>query len=185
MKLWQALLLALVLAWLALAIVTNLHGQAPAPPGAPIVSTGSPGIMVGGLPIAAEPFINFESANGIIETAVDNPAMSRVDVTPGFNTALIATHDTVHANENFCDSVNGTQAYTCKLPYKALAGGYIRGMTFLLAVDSTCAAGCTVNIDGGGLTAIKQADGTTDPGGLLTAGRAQLIWYDGKVFRLV
>src|SRR5208337_125433 len=144
--------------WIGCLIV---HAQAPAPPGTPIVSTGSPGIMVGGQPIAAEPFINFQSANGIIETAVDNPAMSRVDVTPGFNTALISTHDTVHSNENFCDSVNGTQGYTCRLSYKALAGGYVRGMTFLLGVDTTCQGVCSVNIDNKGLITLYQSDGVT------------------------
>ena len=166
-----------------MAIVTNLHGQPPAP-GTPIAATASIGILVGGRPIAAEPNINFASANGIVETAVDNPAASRVDVMPGFNTALIPTHDTVHANENFCDSSNGTTLYTCKLPNKALLA-YARGETFLLAADKTCTAGCSLNIDTVGPTAIKQQDGTTDPAGQLIAGQPKWIWYDGKIFRLL
>ena len=183
MKLWQALLLAVVLAWLALAIVTNLHGQPPAP-GTPIAATASIGILVGGRPIAAEPNINFASGNGILETAVDNPAASRVDVMPGFNTALIPTHDTVHANENFCDSSNGTTLYTCKLPNKALLI-YQRGQTFLLVADVTCATSCSLNIDTVGPISVKRSDGTTDPGGLLIAGEAKWIYYDGKIFRLL
>jgi len=183
MKLWQALLLAVVFAWLALVIVTSLHGQ-PSAPGAPLLSTSSIGILVGGLPIAAEPNINFASGNGIVEVAVDNPAMSRVDVMPGFNTALISTHDAAHANENFCDSTNGTTLFTCKLPHKALLA-YARGNVFLLATDTTCAAGCSVNIDTVGPISLKQSDGVTDPGGLLITGQAKWIWYDGKVFRLL
>ena len=183
LKLWQALLLAVVLAWLALAIVTNLHGQPPAP-GTPIAATASVGILVGGKPIAAEPNINFASGNGILEVALDNPAAARVDVTPGFNTALIPTHDTVHANENFCDSTNGTTLYTCKLPNKALLA-YQRGETFLLVPDATCVAGCSVNIDTVGPISLKQSDGSTDPAGLLIAGQAKWIWFDGKIFRLM
>jgi len=182
-KLWQAVLLAVVLAWLLLVIVTSLHGQPPSP-GTPIAATASVGILVGGRPIAAEPNINFASGNGIVETAVDNPAASRVDVTPGFNTALIPTHDTVHANENFCDSTNGTTLYTCKLPNKALLI-YQRGQTFLLVADATCAMPCSLNIDTLGPISIKQADGTTDPVGQLVAGQPKWIWFDGKIFRLL
>ena len=181
---WMKWIATVALAAFVMRLGLLLDAQPP-PPGQSIVSTTQVGILVGGQPIAAEPNINFASGNGIVQNAVDNPAMARVDVMPGFNTALLPTHDTIHANENFCDSANGTQQYTCKLPSKALAGGYTRGMTFLLAVDATCQTGCSVNIDGNGPVNLWQADGLTAASGAPIAGRAQWIWFDGKVFRLV
>jgi hypothetical protein len=156
----------------------------PTAPGAPVISTGQVGILVGGVPIAAEPNINFASSQGILQIASDNPAMSRVDVTPAVNSTYVPTFNQLHANINFCDSVNGTTIYSCDLPSAPLIG-YARGNSFLLAVDTTCAATCTVNISTLGPVAIYQSDGMTAPNGSLIAGQAKWIWYDGKVFRLV
>ena len=156
----------------------------PPPPGQSIVATTQVGILVGGLPIAAEPNINFASGNGIIETAKDNPAMSRVDVQPGFNTALVPTHDVIHANENFCDSTNGTWFYTCASPNKVITS-YNRGMVWLLAVDTTCQLGCSVNIDMVGPKNLYLSDGVTAANGTPVAGRAVWIWFDGTIFRLL
>ena len=107
-----------------------------------------------------------------------------MDCTPSFNTALIPTHDTIHANENYCASSNGTTGYTCSMPDKALPA-YALGQAFLLNVDATCASSCSLNIDGLGMKSIKKKDGVTDPAGTLIAGQAQWVWYDGTVIRLM
>lgn len=128
--------------------------------------------------------LNFISGTGIVLSCVNNTGASRVDCTPSYNSALIPTHDTIHANESYCASSNGTTAYTCSMPDKALTA-YSVGQMFLLNVDTTCATSCSLNIDSNGAKSIKQSNGTTDPGGALIAGQAQLIWYDGTVMRLM
>ena len=107
-----------------------------------------------------------------------------MDCTPSFNTALIPTHDTIHANESYCASSNGTTSYTCVMPSKALPT-YTLGQTFLLNVDATCASSCSLNVDGLGVKTIKKKDGVTDPSGALVAGQAQFVWFDGTVIRLM
>ena len=141
-------------------------------------------VQIDGKPAGVEKTLNLIPGNGIMHVCVDNPAKQRMDCTPSFNTALIPTHDTVHANENYCFSANGTTAYTCGLPNKALTG-YQTGMTFVLNVDAPCTANCSLNIDNVGLVSIKKMDGTTDPGGTLDPGQPQWVFYDGKVFRLM
>jgi len=143
-------------------------------------------IQVGGKPVGTRSTLNFTnaagaSASGILQACSDDG--SRVNCSSSYNTAFIATHDTVHDNENYCNSTNGANAYTCRLPFKQL-GSYQAGMTFLLTVESTCAGSCSLNIDSLGPVNIKQADGSTDPGGAIVAGQPQWIFYDGKVFRL-
>ncbi|HYL36015.1 MAG TPA: hypothetical protein VEV17_08895 [Bryobacteraceae bacterium] len=122
--------------------------------------------------------------SGIVQSCSDNPGNNRVDCVSSYNSAFIATHDTVHANENYCYSTNGTTAYTCSLPFKVLTA-YQTGMTFLLFTDQTCASSCTLKIDTLQTVNLKRVDGTTDPGGMLTAFQPQWIFYDGRVFRLM
>jgi hypothetical protein len=141
-------------------------------------------VQLNGNPIGAENTLNLIPGNGIMHACLDNPQQQRIDCTPSFNTSFIPTHDTVHANENYCKSTNGTIAYTCGMPNKALTS-YRAGMTFVLNVDTDCRANCSVNIDNLGTTSIKKSDGATDPGGALKAGQPQWIFYDGKVFRLM
>jgi hypothetical protein len=141
-------------------------------------------VQVGGRHVGAESTLNLIPGNGILHVCVDNKIQHRVDCTPSFNTALIPTHETIHANENYCASTNGTIAYTCSLPNSALTS-YRAGMTFLLNVDKDCMRDCTLNIDNVKLVNIKKADGSTDPGGALAAGQPQWIFYDGTVFRLM
>jgi hypothetical protein len=128
--------------------------------------------------------LNFISGTGILQSCVNNTGASRVDCTPSYNSALIPTHDTIHANENYCASSNGTTSYTCSMPDKALTA-YATGQMFLLNVDTTCATTCTLNIDGAGIKTITQSNGVSSPSGTLVAGQAQLIWYDGTVMRLM
>lgn len=142
------------------------------------------GVEVGGVTQGTQPSINFIAGSGIVQSCVNNNAQARVDCTPSFNTALIPTHDAIHANENYCASSNGTTGYTCSMPNKALLA-YSAGQALLLKVDTTCSSSCSLNVDNVGVKSIKRSDGTTDPGGLLIAGRAQWVWYDGTVVRLL
>ncbi len=141
-------------------------------------------VEIDGKPVGAENRLNLRPGNGIMHVCEDNRYKQRIECTPSFNTAVIATHDTVHANENYCSSTNGTTQYTCGLPFRVLTS-YRPGMTFVLNVDAPCTANCSLNIDKIGLVSIKKIDGTTDPGGTLVAGQPQWVFYDGKVFRLM
>ena len=142
-------------------------------------------VEVGGRLVGTRGKLNLESGNGILETCRDEgSASNRITCEPAYNSALISTHDSVHSNENYCFSTNGTTQYTCRLPYKVI-GAYQTGMTFVLVADAACTAFCSLNIDNAGPVSIKKSDGTTDPGGALNAGEPQWVFYDGKVFRLM
>ncbi len=154
-------------------------------------STNCSGAGISGLNIAlngttegTQATLNFISGTGIVQACANNVSASRVDCTPSFNSALIPTHDTVHANESYCASSNGTTGYTCSMPDKALVS-YSAGQVFLLNVDTTCATSCSLNIDGLGTISVYQKDGMTAPGGTLVAGQAQFVWFDGTVMRLM
>jgi hypothetical protein len=142
-------------------------------------------VQVGAKPVGTRGALNLESGNGILETCRDEGAANnRISCAPSYNSALISTHDSVHNNENYCFSANGTTAYTCGMPYKAVTA-YQAGMTLVLLTDASCSAFCSLNIDGVGPVNIKKSDGTSDPGGSLIAGEPQWVFYDGRVFRLM
>jgi hypothetical protein len=142
-------------------------------------------VEVGGRLVGKRGALNLNPGNGILETCTDDGAtMNRITCTPSYNSALVSTHDSVHNNENYCFSTNGTPLYTCSLPSKALTA-YQAGMAFVLFVDATCSADCSLNIDSVGAVNIKKSDGNIDPGGVLVAGEPQWVFYDGKVFRLM
>lgn len=138
---------------------------APAPTPSPVA--GPPGTSNGGSTSPAP-------GDGLIQSSSGT----------AYDPTVIPTHDTIHANENFCASSNGTSAYTCSLPQKALQK-YSLGETFLLLADATCTASCTLNIDGVGVKTITKNDGVSPPAGHLIKGQAQWVWYDGTVFRLM
>jgi hypothetical protein len=142
-------------------------------------------VLVNGQAVLAQGSLNLIAGTGITYVCVPNANGKQTDCTASYNTALAATHDTVHANENFCNSTTLNTTYICALPNKKLAQAYTLGMTFLLDVDTTCQTSCTINIDGQGTIGIKKIDGQTDPGGALIAGQPQPIFFDGEVFRLI
>lgn len=148
------------------------------------LSAQSVAVEVGGRQIGARRALNLEPGNGILETCRDDSTENRVTCTPSYNPAVLATHDSVHDNENYCLSSNGTTQYTCKLRDKAL-GAYRAGMTFVLDADATCSANCTLNVDAVGPVAIKKSDGIGDPRGGIIARQPQWVFYDGRVFRLM
>jgi hypothetical protein len=142
-------------------------------------------VDVGGMRVGTRGALNLESGAGVVETCRDEgTANDRITCQPSYNTAVIATHDTVHSNENYCFSSSGSTLYTCTLRYKTIAG-YQTGMALVLVADTACSASCSLNIDNVGPVSIKKSDGTTDPGGTLAAGEPQWVFYDGKVFRLM
>ena len=100
-------------------------------------------VEVGAKPIGTRAALNLESGNGIVETCRDEGAANnRITCMPSYNSALISTHDSVHNNENFCFSANGTTQYTCSLPYKVITA-YQTGMTFVLVADAPCSSSCS------------------------------------------
>jgi len=142
-------------------------------------------VEVGARPVGTRAKLNLESGNGIVEACRDEGAANnRITCAPSYNSAVISTHDSVHENENYCFSSNGTTLYSCHIPYKALSA-YQAGMTFVLVADAACSPSCSLNIDNVGPVTIKKSDGTSDPGGTLNAGEPQWVFYDGKVFRLL
>jgi hypothetical protein len=142
-------------------------------------------VEVGARAVGTRGALNLESGNGILQNCRDEGAANnRITCVPSYNSALISTHDSVHNNENYCFSTNGTTQYTCRMPYKAVTA-YQTGMAFVLFVDATCSAFCSLNIDSVGPVNIKKSDGSIDPGGALVAGEPQWVFYDGKVFRLM
>ncbi len=150
-----------------------------------VASAQSVTVEVGAKPVGSRNKLNLESGNGILQTCRDEgTAADRITCIPSFNSALISTHDSVHNNENYCYSSNGTTLYTCRMPYKVITA-YQAGMTLVLVADATCSASCSLNIDTVGPVNIKRSDGTTDPGGTLVAGEPQWVFYDGRVFRLM
>jgi len=155
----------------------------------PASGTGGLTIQVGGKTVGRRSTLNLTnaagvSASGIVQSCSDNPSENRIDCRSSYNSAFISTHDSVHANENYCHAVDATTAFTCKLPSKALSG-YSTGITLLLNTEQPCPSSCTLNVDNLGSKSIKRLDGTTDPGGMLLAHQPQWVFYDGRVFRLV
>jgi len=142
-------------------------------------------VLLDGKPVGTRGALNLESGNGVLETCRDEGAANnRITCEHSYNSAVMATHDSVHNNENYCFSSNGTTQYTCKLPSKAIRA-YQAGMTFVLVADATCLTACTLNIDSLGSVSIKKSDGITNPGGALSAREPQWVFYDGRVFRLM
>jgi hypothetical protein len=153
--------------------------------------TGSGGIAgltiaTGGTTQGAQATLNFISGTGIVQTCVNNSGASRVDCTPSLNTSVALTIGTAQSGAPvFCNSTNGTTAYSCSLASTSALTTYSTGMFVLLRTNASNTGACTVNIDGVGIKNIKQKDGTTDPtSGQITSGQFYWLFYDGSVFRM-
>lgn len=126
----------------------------------------------------------FQAGSGITLT---NPDGQAGNTTIAYSTSLIPTHDTIHANESFCNSTNGTLAMVCSFSSTKALTAYTGGMMPTFQSDATSSSGVTVNIDSVGIKAIKQSDGTTDPvAGEVAALQPFIAFYDSanSVFRL-
>lgn len=145
---------------------------------------GSLAIQSGGTVIGTQPNLNFIAGTGIVWSCANNTGSSRVDCTANLGGTALTAPQIQAGSPDTCVSSNGTIHYTCSLS-PALTAYTTNGTHVLLIPDATCAASCDVTINTVGVKSIKRADGTTDPGGSLVAGRGQWIWYDGSVFRLL
>jgi hypothetical protein len=147
-------------------------------------------IMINGKIIASRAAINFPPTNGIVMSCADNPALNRVDCSPNYSTAVMATLNQVTGGPLTLISTNGTAAYTANVSAGAYKSTPSKGDTFLLYVDTECVAGCSLNINNGSQSyAIKQLDGTTDPGQNLTTTlmvhAPRWIFFNGAVWLLL
>jgi hypothetical protein len=72
----------------------------------------------------------------------------------------------------FCNSTNGTPAYTCSFSGARALNAYNIGMFVVLRADSTNSGAYSINIDGLSVKSITQNDGATAPAsGAITAGK--------------
>ena len=141
-------------------------------------------VQVGGKTVGTRGVIDFESGDGIIQMCRDDAGNNRVACRPSADSAVVATHSSLHNNENYCVSTAGTTQYTCAISHGGIIS-YNTGMTFIFVPDVSCTGSCTLNIGTLGPVAIKRSDGSTEPGGMLVAGQPQWLFYDGSVFRVM
>ncbi len=143
-------------------------------------------IAVGGATQGLQPTLNFIAGNGMLETCTNNAGANRVDCTSSLNTAVALT---IAAHQSgaplYCNSTNGTTAYTCSLASAKALAAYTPGMFVILTADTTNTGAASLNIDSLGVKNIRQSDGSTAPAaGMITTGRPVTIFYDGSVWRL-
>ena len=124
------------------------------------------------------------SPNGVVVTCVTQPSGNTC--VPALNTAVALTIPVAQSGAPvFCNSMNGTVAYTCSLGATRILTSYTVGMFVVLRTDTRNSGACSLNIDGLGVRAIKQKDGTTDPAaGQITGGQFYWLFYDGAVWRM-
>jgi hypothetical protein len=144
------------------------------------------GIAVNGIAQGTQPTLNLISGSGITQVCANNSGANRVDCTPSLNTAVALTIANSQAGKaDYCNSTNGTDAYTCSLNASAALTAYTAGMHLTLNADATNTGAASLNIDSLGIKNIKQADGVTDPAnGQIVAGRPTVVYFDGTVWRL-
>jgi hypothetical protein len=142
-------------------------------------------VQVGGKTVGSGTTLNFESGTGIIQACHPDPLGStRITCTPSYDSAVIATRESIHGSQNFCSSTTRSTSYACRISSGMLAN-YSIGMTFVLVVDVPCNNQCSLEVDGLGPVTIKRSDGVTDPLGTLVPGEPQWVFYDGEKFRLM
>ena len=153
--------------------------------------TGSGGISgltisTNGTTNGTQSTLNFVSGTGIVQSCTNNTGSNRVDCTPSLNTAVALTIAVEQAGTpTFCDSTNGTTAYTCSFSGARILTGYNTGMFIVLRADTANTGSCSINIDNLGVKSITQNDGSTAPAsGAIAAGKFYWLFYDGTVFRM-
>lgn len=152
----------------------------PSPP-SPLLNVALSGTIIG-----TQPTLNLLPGNGITWGCVNDSAMNSIDCTPSINFAVaLAIAIAQSGVPIYCNSVNGTTAYTCSLSGASALTAYTSGMVLFLNVDTTCSGSCTLNVDNLGSFAVKQIDGATDPGGFLIASQPRWIAFNGTVWLLI
>lgn len=89
---------------------------------------------------------------------------------------------TIHGSLNYCPDVGTDDAYVCPTSIPWLA--YITGSWIEFRPNTVNTLGATVNVNGLGVRAIVQHDGSVLTDGLLAAGRTYRLVYDGTSFRM-
>jgi hypothetical protein len=131
--------------------------------------------------VANSTTFNFVPGSGIVGGFSNVGGVATL--TPSFNTALIPTHDTIHANENFPTLTStGVTALTYTSADKTIAA-CTAGMTYQFYTDT--ANPVSISIDSGCSTkSIKSYDGSTSlSSGTITAASYFTAIFDGTVFR--
>jgi hypothetical protein len=141
-------------------------------------------VQVGGRPVGSANVLNFDSADGIIQSCHPDGGGARITCTPAYDSNIVAHRDAIHGTQNFCSSATHSTSYACRISSSTLLA-YATGLTFVLMVDAPCNGPCSLNVDDLGPVGIKRSDGVTDPLGTLAAGEPQWVFYDGQVFRLM
>jgi hypothetical protein len=128
--------------------------------------------------------INFEAGAGIMTVMTDSG--SEINVLLGLDTAVVQTPwGEQTGSALLCGSTGGSSSsYQCSL--QPTLQEYTTGMTLHWTPDVNGTGGATtLNVDTLGATAVKLADGVTDPASTdIQSGQLYVIWYDGGVFRL-
>lgn len=135
--------------------------------------------------VGIQPKLRFTADTGV--TMAVTEGSGRIEVHTGIDTALLLTRSQAQTGADLlvAPASGSGSAYVASMSPPLAA--YSSNQLLHFKPDSNCAAGSiTINIDSQGAKALKQADGSTDPGsGGCVAGRMYPIWYDGTVFRLV
>lgn len=108
---------------------------------------------------------SFDSGSGVSVNSTNSGGIVHFGF--AYNSALIPTHPTIHANENYIASSNGTTAYTASMPNLALTA-YNIGMMPTFEPDVTCSSTCSLAIDGLPPISITQANGSAPSGSLVS-----------------
>lgn len=158
----------------------SLIPQSPPPP-SPLVNVALSGTIIGTVPT-----LNLLPGNGITWTCVNDSTLNSVDCTPSINFAVALAISIAQSGVPlYCNSQNGTTAYTCSLSGASRLMTYTAGMVLFLNADTTCSGPCSLNVDNVGIISIKQIDGATDPGGSLIANQPRWIAFNGTVWLLI
>jgi hypothetical protein len=138
-----------------------------------------------GVTIGARPITNFQTGPGLLSVITDTG--TAINIQSALDTAVVETLPGEQTGSSLlCSPASGTPtAYNCSMTPTATA--YTLGMVLHWIPDQSGTGGVTtLNVDTLGATAVKQADGATDPTATdIVAGGMREVWYDGVSFRFL
>ena len=107
--------------------------------------------------------LEFLSGNGVLQACV--PSGSQVNCTPGYNTALILSKQTLQSGSaTRCVSTNGTTAFACGLNPTGTLATIVPGTELQFLNDVPCSTSqfCSLNVDNTGQLNIRANDGANN-----------------------
>jgi hypothetical protein len=162
---------------------TNLYGCSAA--NTWMSEGGTETVSSSGVTIGARPITNFQTGPGLLSVITDTG--TAINIQSALDTAVVETLPGEQTGSSLlCASASGSATtYNCSMT--PTAASYTVGMVLHWIPDVSGAGGVTtLNVDTLGATAVKQADGVTDPSATdLAAGRMREVWYDGVNFRFL